>query len=82
MFQICPKCAHARDPEEDRRDVCPNCGLVFSKYVLTNAKKEKERQAASLARLQHVGDDAVRRRILLGVLLALIVAGAAYYYPM
>ena len=34
MYQKCPKCGHARAPEEnDSADVCAACGLIFSKYL-------------------------------------------------
>ena len=34
MYQKCPKCGHARAPEETGpADVCPGCGLIFSKYL-------------------------------------------------
>jgi hypothetical protein len=34
MYQKCPKCGHARAPDETgASDVCPACGLIFSKYL-------------------------------------------------
>jgi hypothetical protein len=34
MYQKCPKCGHARAAEEaGPADVCPACGLIFSKYL-------------------------------------------------
>ena len=34
MYRKCPKCAHERAPQDDASaDVCPNCGLIFSKYM-------------------------------------------------
>ncbi len=34
MYQKCPKCGHDRAPEETGpADVCPSCGLIFSKYL-------------------------------------------------
>ena len=82
MFQICPKCAYARNLQEQRGDACPHCGLVFSKYVLYNAKREKARQAARLASLAQAGDDEVNKRLLYVFLLVLIVAAVTYAYPL
>jgi hypothetical protein len=34
MYQKCPKCGHGRTPgETGPADVCPACGLIFSKYL-------------------------------------------------
>src|SRR5262245_66371920 len=34
MYQKCPKCGHERAPDETGpADVCPACGLIFSKYL-------------------------------------------------
>src|SRR5262245_30589905 len=34
MYQKCPKCGHERAPAETGpADVCPACGLIFSKYL-------------------------------------------------
>ena len=34
MFSTCPKCAHARTPEETADPgICPACGLVFAKWA-------------------------------------------------
>lgn len=34
MYKKCPKCGHERTPEETgSTDVCPACGLIFSKYL-------------------------------------------------
>ena len=34
MYQKCPKCGHDRAPDETGpADVCPACGLIFSKYL-------------------------------------------------
>jgi hypothetical protein len=33
MYQICPKCAYQRRPDDTSSpDICPGCGLVFSKW--------------------------------------------------
>jgi hypothetical protein len=34
MYQTCPKCGHARAPDQTASaDACPACGLIFSKYL-------------------------------------------------
>ena len=34
MYNKCPKCAYERTPDDDASaDVCPKCGLIFSKYM-------------------------------------------------
>ena len=34
MYQICPKCSYERKPDDDGDpDVCPDCGLIFSKWM-------------------------------------------------
>jgi hypothetical protein len=34
MYNECPKCAYQRAPDDSASaDVCPNCGLIFSKYM-------------------------------------------------
>ena len=34
MYQKCPKCGHDRAPDETGpADICPACGLIFSKYL-------------------------------------------------
>jgi hypothetical protein len=34
MYQKCPKCGHDRAPDETGpADLCPACGLIFSKYL-------------------------------------------------
>src|SRR5262245_44503658 len=34
MYQKCPKCGHQRAPgDATAADVCPACGLIFSKYL-------------------------------------------------
>ena len=39
MYRICPKCQHHRKrTDAGSSDICPRCGLVFSKYVKTRFK--------------------------------------------
>lgn len=34
MYTTCPKCQHVRQPEDDAPpELCPRCGLVFSKWL-------------------------------------------------
>jgi len=42
MFQICPKCSYARKLEDTgSTDVCPSCGIIFSKYIAATAARER-----------------------------------------
>ena len=34
MYTTCPKCGYVRQPEDSAdEDLCPECGLIFSKYM-------------------------------------------------
>jgi len=44
MIQICPKCAYARTPTDTGPDdVCPACGVIFSKYLANTAARDAAR---------------------------------------
>ena len=56
MYQNCPKCGHERSPAEaGPADVCPACGLIFSKYL----KARVAPLAAASAKVSGVAVDAV-----------------------
>jgi hypothetical protein len=39
MYRICPKCRHQREPTDaGASDICPRCGLIFSRYLKTRFK--------------------------------------------
>ncbi|MDX1572125.1 MAG: hypothetical protein R3200_16695 [Xanthomonadales bacterium] len=45
MYQKCPKCAYRRQPDDTGdRDICPACGLVFSKYLKTRFRSPDRRR--------------------------------------
>lgn len=48
MYQKCPKCGHARTPEENSpADVCAACGLIFSKYLKSRFAPSRGERSAS-----------------------------------
>ena len=59
MYQTCPQCDHRRRPtDEGSADICPRCGLVFSKWmrnrfrVDTPAPAEAESEGSLLQRFK------------------------------
>jgi len=78
MFQICPKCSYACDVDDTlSSDVCPGCGLIYSKYIASTAKKEKE---ALTARRNPKPSEGAGSFVLKILLIGLLVAAGSYLY--
>jgi hypothetical protein len=49
VYQKCPKCGHARTPDQTgSTEVCPACGLIFSKYLKARLAPTAAPAAASV----------------------------------
>lgn len=59
MYTTCPKCQHTRTENDlSNPDVCPACGVVFSKWIKhhlgSNKKRQPESQENKVARLSRL----------------------------
>jgi hypothetical protein len=50
MYKTCPKCKHELDVQDSNSlDICPACGLVFSKWLRSLAADQQGQEARSIA---------------------------------
>jgi hypothetical protein len=66
MYSTCPKCGHARKPEDTAPEgICPACGLVFAKWVERALGRTPVRQRVDVDEQTDASAGVVLREILL-----------------